>query len=387
MQMLVTKKSRTLLPLRYRIYSPPTSTRMTGILRRPLDCGPLREGQPVAIADTAQTVGLAVDGGGDNSGMSGFDFFTRTLTDAPKAPVRVSSRLFRSAIEEAFIYTYTRQDLEIVLAEELKLSWPNTDHQPSDNEYTKRDIIKGYTEGWDLPRLVALARRMVTELEVTELRLADLTALLAEHDRGEGVRTPAKNLIFAANGPKPELVLRDALNNDIEIVRNGEYCLVYDQPIPADGLTYSNLIQWWRQRQGITDNVSPRDVGLDLHDRLRTSLGDNSVELRVFDAYAARYKDHGFDIPALIPQVYLHFDPATHLSRRSAGQRGSPLARQRMDFLILFSNRHRVVLEVDGKQHYANGDLASMLSTVKWSPRTDGSGSPGTRSTGLAGPN
>lgn len=30
-----------------------------------------------------------------------------------------------------------------------------------------------------------------------------------------------------------------------------------------------------------------------------------------------------------------------------------------MDFLILFSRRHRVVLEVDGKQHYANGDTAS----------------------------
>lgn len=291
--------------------------------------------------------------------MSGFNFFEGILTDVPKVPVKVSSRSFRSAIEEAFIHTYTRQDLEIVLAEELKLSWPKTDHHPTDSGYTKRDVVKGYTEGCDLPGLVALARRMVTELEVTDMLLNDLTALLAEYDRGGGVGTPAKNLIFAANGPKPELVLRDALNNDIEIVRNGEYCLVYDQPIPADGLTYSNLIKWWRERQGFADNVPPRDVGLDLHNRLRASLNDNPVELRVFDAYAARYKDGQFDIPALIPQVYLHFDPATQTTRRSAGQSGSPLARQRMDFLILFSSRHRVVLEVDGKQHYANGDTAS----------------------------
>jgi hypothetical protein len=55
-----------------------------------------------------------------------------------------------------------------------------------------------------------------------------------------GVVTPAKNLIFAANGPKPELVLRDAVNNDIEITRNGEYCLVYDRPIPADGLSFQD---------------------------------------------------------------------------------------------------------------------------------------------------
>ncbi|MEV7475259.1 hypothetical protein AB0N33_16285 [Pseudarthrobacter oxydans] len=291
--------------------------------------------------------------------MSGFNSFAEILTGAPRLPVKVSSRSFRSAVEEAFIQTYTRQDLQSVLAEELKLSWPKTDHQPADTGYTKRDIIKGYTEGWDLPRLVALARRMVTELEVNDMLLADLTALLAEYDRGGGVGTPAKNLIFAANGPKPELVLRDALNNDIEITRNGEYCLVYDLPIPADGLTYSNLIEWWRERQGFADDVPPRDVGLDLHNRLRASLDDNPVELRVFDAYAARYKDHGFAIPALIPQVYLHFDPASQLSRRSAGQNGSPLARQRMDFLILFSSRHRVVLEVDGKQHYANGDTAS----------------------------
>lgn len=30
-----------------------------------------------------------------------------------------------------------------------------------------------------------------------------------------------------------------------------------------------------------------------------------------------------------------------------------------MDFLIHFSSRHRVVLEVDGKQHYARGDIAN----------------------------
>lgn len=108
---------------------------------------------------------------------------------------------------------------------------------------------------------MALARRMVTELDVTGGLLDTLTALLAEYDRGGGVGTPAKNLIFATTGPKPELVLRYAVNNDIEIVRNGEYCLVYDQPIPADGLTYSNLIEWWKARQRFTDAASAREVG------------------------------------------------------------------------------------------------------------------------------
>lgn len=199
------------------------------------------------------------------------------------APPKVSSRSFRSAIEEALMY-YTRKELEIVLAEDLRLSWPLEDYQPTDGEYTKRDVIQAYTEGWELPRLVALSRRIVTELDVPDTSLTKLTALLTEYDRGGGVSTPAKNLIFAANGPKPELVFLDAVSNDIEIVRNSEYCLVFDQPIPADGLTYNDLIDWWRKRQGIAKTESDRDVGRDLHKRLCESLGNNTVEKLVFDS-------------------------------------------------------------------------------------------------------
>lgn len=58
-------------------------------------------------------------------------------------------------------------------------------------------------------------------------------------------------------------------------------------------------------------------------------------------------------MPALIPQVYLHYDPYT--LRELASGPGQTLARQRMDFLLLLPNRVRVVIEVDGKQHYADG--------------------------------
>lgn len=53
-----------------------------------------------------------------------------------------------------------------------------------------------------------------------------------------------KNLIFAADGSKPEIVLRDSLNNDIEIVKNEEFCLVYDRPIPQTGLRWIDLVKW-----------------------------------------------------------------------------------------------------------------------------------------------
>jgi hypothetical protein len=60
-----------------------------------------------------------------------------------------------------------------------------------------------------------------------------------------GVDGTVKNLIFAANGPKPEIVLRDAVNNDIQILRNKQYCLVYDRPLPERGLLWKDLVAWW----------------------------------------------------------------------------------------------------------------------------------------------
>ncbi|QHG85226.1 hypothetical protein D1O33_24390 (plasmid) [Rhodococcus rhodochrous] len=236
----------------------------------------------------------------------------------------------------------------MVLGDELKLNWLQPD-SPKDSSYSKRELIRAYTPDWTVPQLVGLARRIVDEHTVYTTELQDL---LDEYDRHGGVGSPAKNLIFAANGPKPELVLRDAVNNDIEIVKNAEYCLVFEQPIPADGLSFARLIEWWREREGLTD-AEDREVGLALHDRLGASIGANPVERLIFKVYGRRYKRHGFGIPALIPQVYLHYDPYT---ARSRGIPRKPLARQRMDFLLLFSDRQRVVIEVDGQQHYANPD-------------------------------
>jgi hypothetical protein len=52
-----------------------------------------------------------------------------------------------------------------------------------------------------------------------------------------GVGAELKNLIFAANGPKPRIVLRDAINNVIEITENAEFCMVYDRPLAEAGLS------------------------------------------------------------------------------------------------------------------------------------------------------
>jgi very-short-patch-repair endonuclease len=45
--------------------------------------------------------------------------------------------------------------------------------------------------------------------------------------------------------------------------------------------------------------------------------------------------------------------------RDLASRSGEVLKRQRMDFLLLLGDGSRVVIEVDGKQHYAVGDTAT----------------------------
>lgn len=170
----------------------------------------------------------------------------------------------------------------------------------------------------------------------------------------DGVHGGIKNLIFAADGPKPDLVLADALNNTIEIVKYADRCLVYNLPIAHTGLLWTDLVEWWAKLQNLP--FPDKDTEYNLFHRLKSSLASPPEHL-VFDTYfKAFHKRLGEGLPALVPQVYLHYDPKT-LKNLDGHKR---LPRQRMDFLLLFSNSERVVIEVDGKQHYADGDMASV---------------------------
>ncbi|EJV52613.1 hypothetical protein IEK_01262 [Bacillus toyonensis] len=169
----------------------------------------------------------------------------------------------------------------------------------------------------------------------------------------KGVKGTAKNLIFAAVGCKPEIVISDSINNDIKIVKHEENCLVYDRPIPSIGLYWDDLLKWW------TDSKEENEIGAEneafLYKRLLSSL-DSDPEKILFDSYFRFFKRRfNQDLPALIPQVYLHYDPYTVKQRFHA----TFLPRQRMDFLLLLPNNQRIVLEIDGKHHYSDGDISS----------------------------
>jgi very-short-patch-repair endonuclease len=157
-----------------------------------------------------------------------------------------------------------------------------------------------------------------------------------------------KNIIFASS-VKPDLRFRDAVNNDIEIVTNADKVLVYDRPITIDGLRWRDLQAWWSDTNRIVD---AEDAKKSLYKRLRESLPtDSPPQVLLFDTF---YKGFGRaipDLPALLPEVWLYWDPKTVRERGA-----NALLRFRMDFLLLLPTGVRVVVEVDGKHHYARPD-------------------------------
>jgi hypothetical protein len=169
-----------------------------------------------------------------------------------------------------------------------------------------------------------------------------------------GVAGIPKNLIFASINTKPDLYFTDAINNDIAI-RNDTDALIYDRFLNDSGLLWDTMVEWWRERECIADQTEAKKS---LYKRLVLSVKQASSpgEFALFDTYYRKFLPVlGDQLPALIPQVYLHYDP------RMMKDRGSTpvLLRQRMDMLLLLEHNVRVVIEVDGKQHYADGDKAS----------------------------
>lgn len=222
---------------------------------------------------------------------------------------------------------------------------------------SKRGYVRARISGYTQDQLVELGSKVVESHY-----LPDLWGLLQVLASGRtGVKSAFKNLVFAADGPKPDLVLADAVSNTIEIVANAQFCLVYDRPLGDAGLSWADMVSWWAGTHE-PPGTGDRDAANGLYRRLARSLDAGrdpeagpGPESLVFEVYARLLKQHGFHLPALVPQVYLHYDPYTRAQRREAG----PLARQRMDFLMLPRGRRRIVIEIDGVQHYATGKQAS----------------------------
>lgn len=164
------------------------------------------------------------------------------------------------------------------------------------------------------------------------------------------VEEELKNLIFAPVGQKPDITIENSISNELRLIGNTDNCLLYNFEIGADGLQWNTLIKWWKENNKKYDG----DVELELYGRLKMSL-DSEPEKIFFRTYYNYYR-HPIkkDIPALVPQVYLHYDPRSKYQRR--GQ--VVYSHQRMDFLMLLPGGIQIVFEVDGQQHYSQNGRA-----------------------------
>jgi hypothetical protein len=211
---------------------------------------------------------------------------------------------------------------------------------------SKRVYVQNRLAAVPASELADVARRVLEEFDDPELEQ------LLGGNGFRGVEGALKNIIFAANGAKPRIVVTDALNNTIDIVEGAERCLIYDRSLPSNGLSWRELLAWW---MSLHPAANERDAAVALYRRLACSLASPPENL-LFKTYCERYaRDPG--APALIPQVYLHYSPYT--AWELAAMNGRELPRQRMDFLLLPAERTRVVIEVDGKHHYATPDGAA----------------------------
>ncbi|OEJ21996.1 hypothetical protein AR457_39455 [Streptomyces agglomeratus] len=182
---------------------------------------------------------------------------------------------------------------------------------------------------------------------------------LVQHGRGTARRP--RNLIFATLG-KPDIRFTSALDNDIEVAEGADQVLVYDRPVGKEGLLWRHLLSWWQETPNITDQ---EQAARTLYSRMEASLPPKSAgQKNLFWHYHHVNWDRLSDVPALLPEIWLGWDPKP-LCERGVHARQN----LRMDFLMLLPGNRRVVLEVDGMQHYTrNGgtepDSAKYAATM-----------------------
>jgi hypothetical protein len=260
----------------------------------------------------------------------------------PVAAPEVSLHDIRGAIASAIAALKSYEVADFCVAVGL----PGPEAHDDDPFKSKRSYVHRRIVMKTRSELLDLADEVQARLGDDDLQLVvDATRAIGSKSK----LPPARQLLFAAlpEYPKPEIVLADAVSTEVSIVKHDEGCLHYTEAIHDSGLTWRELVRWFRVEEADADE---RTRALSLHRRLMASLNEGPEQL-ILQTYAKFYGDFGFDIPALLPQVYLHYDPYAQ-----GPHRVSPLYRQRMDFLLLVPQRGRVVIELDGQQHYANAD-------------------------------
>lgn len=213
--------------------------------------------------------------------------------------------------------------------------------------YDRRERIERDDFEWEYVDHTAQCEKVINEgLAMVGLQIESKTnenglKIFKVKSRVQLPTEPIKNIIFAANDTKPDIVIDNALENKMRIVSVGD-ALVYSEGIPMEGISWKTLVNWYEQFT-LDDPYEELVVKLD-------GALDSVPEKLFFKTYLEYIKANGAELPALIPQVYLYYDPKTKAARGG----NSVFEHQRMDFMMILSPEHRVVIEIDGIQHYAS---------------------------------
>lgn len=200
---------------------------------------------------------------------------------------RTTRRDLEMAIGEAIRETLSAYEVEDAC---VRLGLPPASEFGDDPMNSKAWYVRRRLASLPLWRVVEIGRQVVDAYGRD-----DVDEVLAGFG-ARGVDGDMRQLIFAADGPKPRMVLRDAVNNIVEIVEHAEYCLVYDRPLTVAGLTWGELVEWWESYSDKSDDAAARELFV----RLRRSLQDNAPEEALFNAYGALYgREDGRELPAL----------------------------------------------------------------------------------------
>jgi hypothetical protein len=153
-------------------------------------------------------------------------------------------------------------------------------------------------------------------------------------------------IVFASRG-KPDLVLDDVPHSQIADAKGA--ALIWRTRVPEGGLTIDDMVGWWRSNRRDDDSLYQRFWKCCQTDEER-------VVLDFYYKGIASGESRG-ELPALLPQVWLAYDPLTREQRF-----GKPaLDQQRLDFLMYLPGRRKMIIEIDGIYHISQGDGRACL--------------------------
>ncbi|MDA1531115.1 hypothetical protein [Bacillus cereus group sp. TH260-2LC] len=149
-------------------------------------------------------------------------------------------------------------------------------------------------------------------------------------------------IIFASKKWDTDFQIIDFLHNEIEIVKHKDDCLVMEGDfVKSKGLSWKDLFDWWEQKIGGTKE--------ELIVRLYKEC-QSTPEKLMFKTYL-KYTKTNLNLPALLPQVTIKYDPFNKKSRQQKG--GEILHRQKADFVMFAPHYKMAIIEIDGKEHYS----------------------------------